>query len=272
MKRYFVDLPEGQIHYSADGSGEPFLLLHQTSSSSITFSQVRTLFAKHYLVLAMDTPGFGDSFRVTEQHDVSWYASIAVRFLDNLGINRAHVLGHHTGASIACELAAAYPERVNKLILLGMGYLSSKEQKERLKGSARVGVPPNDWVIMHPDIAPREDGSHLMVIWNRLKTVEPDLPLHLRDAETAEYIRNGTNARLAKVAIFTYDAGPRLQKIKCPTLCISSDHDPEYENTKKAVKVIPHAQYACISNSGPHIHLTKAKEFAHIVLNFLKSS
>jgi pimeloyl-ACP methyl ester carboxylesterase len=57
MKRAYVDIPEGQVHYRTDGSGPVLLLLHRVPTSSALFIKVIPILAKHYRVIAMDILG-----------------------------------------------------------------------------------------------------------------------------------------------------------------------------------------------------------------------
>ena len=61
MKRGYVDVPEGQVHYRAEGSGDAIILLHMASSSSGEYSRVIPFLAKTYHAIAMDFLGFGES-------------------------------------------------------------------------------------------------------------------------------------------------------------------------------------------------------------------
>src|SRR5580700_1341608 len=114
IRRGFADTPGGQIHYRTAGSGPIVLMLHQTPRSSDEFLDVIPAFAKHFRVIAMDTIGYGDSYRPLDKSTkIADFAKAAVQLLDYLEIGRAHVVGHHTGSVIAMELAAVHPDRVD---------------------------------------------------------------------------------------------------------------------------------------------------------------
>src|SRR6478735_11533350 len=121
-KRGYVHTSWGQIHYRERGTGEPVLLLHQTPSSSSMWERVMHVFPEGFRLIAPDTPGFGcsDAPAVPDAGGLAWYAEQVVALMDALGIDRSSLVGHHTGAMIATELAAASPERVDKLVLIGM--------------------------------------------------------------------------------------------------------------------------------------------------------
>ena len=74
MKRGYIDIPEGQIHYRTAGSGEPLLLLHRSPSSSEEFGDVIPILARDYWVVAMDTPGYGNSDDPPRVYEIADYA------------------------------------------------------------------------------------------------------------------------------------------------------------------------------------------------------
>src|SRR5579871_5980324 len=128
IQRGLIQTDVGQVHYRSGGRGPALLLLHQTAESSRAYTAVLPLFAEHHRVVAVDTPGYGDSDPPARQLSVSDYASASVAVLDALGIEQTAVLGIHTGASIAVELAAAQPERIVALIAIGVPLWDATER------------------------------------------------------------------------------------------------------------------------------------------------
>ena len=130
MRRGYADTPQGQIHYRTDGSGELVLLLHQIFLSSAEYNDIIPRLAQSYRVIAMDTLGHGNSdnppggisaykdYKV-DDFTIEDHADNIVSFLDALDINKASLVGHHGGATLAAEVAASYPDRVDKLVLSG---------------------------------------------------------------------------------------------------------------------------------------------------------
>src|SRR5215471_2905682 len=112
IERSFVSLPSGRVHVAACGAGRPILLLHQTPRSWDEYRDVLPLLGSKYRAIAMDTVGFGDSDPLPSGADsIENWATAAHELLQRLGHARAVVAGHHTGAAIAVEMAAMYPER-----------------------------------------------------------------------------------------------------------------------------------------------------------------
>ena len=109
-QRTFVQTRRGRIHVAGNGTGFPVLLLHQTPRSWDEYRDVLPILGRRYRAIAMDTVGFGDSERAAENSIESW-SDAAFALLDALDIEQAAIVGHHTGAVIALEMAASQPGR-----------------------------------------------------------------------------------------------------------------------------------------------------------------
>ena len=110
MRKAYADSSLGQIHYRIAGKGKPLLLVHQDPQSALQFLYVIPLIIDAgFQVIAPDMPGYGLSEGSSEPSTIPEYADVLVQLLDHLGIDRAIVIGHHTGASMACQMAYANP-------------------------------------------------------------------------------------------------------------------------------------------------------------------
>jgi pimeloyl-ACP methyl ester carboxylesterase len=113
-----LDIGEARVAYYEEGSGKPLLLLHGCPFSSFIWRKVIARLSSHYRCLAPDLLGLGDT-EAPEGADWSLRAQVAMvlAFLDALGIEHAHVVGHDHGGAIAQLLAAEHPERIDRLVL-----------------------------------------------------------------------------------------------------------------------------------------------------------
>lgn len=101
------------------GVGEPVVMLHGLGGTKISFLPVINELARGYRTIAADLPGFGDSGKpLGAAYDAEFYAQSVCQLLDELGIERAHVIGHSMGGRAALELGLTYPERVAGLVLM----------------------------------------------------------------------------------------------------------------------------------------------------------
>ena len=155
IQRGYVPSPFGQLHYAEFGSRVPVLMLHQTPRSWTEYLDVLPIVGARHRAIAMDTLGFGASAKPDGPHSIERFADAADALIDGLGLDRFHLVGHHTGGVIAVELAARHGERVESLLLSGTPYID--EEKRKTAGERR----PVDHVVPNPD------GSHLLELWNK---------------------------------------------------------------------------------------------------------
>ncbi len=110
------------------GGGLPLVMLHgggPGASSWGNFGACLPLFASRFRTILLDQPGFGDSEKTEIVGNFFGFAADALlAFLDELGIERVHLLGNSLGGGTATRFALKYPERVGRLILMGPGGLS----------------------------------------------------------------------------------------------------------------------------------------------------
>ncbi|HZD67078.1 MAG TPA: alpha/beta fold hydrolase [Acidimicrobiales bacterium] len=115
--RHVVDRDWGRLAYVRTGAGPPVVLLHSLALSASMWEPVLGEFAAAHDVVAIDLRGHGASTYDHRPFTVEDMAADVVGLLDDLGIERAHVLGMSMGGSVATVLAAGHPGRVERLVL-----------------------------------------------------------------------------------------------------------------------------------------------------------
>jgi pimeloyl-ACP methyl ester carboxylesterase len=260
MKRGYVDIAMGQIHYVSEGSGEPVLLLHQVPLSSKEYSSVIPLIGKRFRAIAMDNPGYGMSDPLPEDASMEQYAECTISFMDALNISKASIVGTHTGASIAVEMTVRHKERIQKLILNGCPVYEPEVRKSRL-------TDPN-YAVMKIE----EDGSHLTKIWENQKKWSPNLKPESWHRSVVDYLVAGFHAEDAHQAVFRHDVEPLLPLIKAPTLLISGTEDIFCHLLESTKNLIPNCQTKIIEGGGVVIAYEKAEEFSEAILDFLQGA
>jgi pimeloyl-ACP methyl ester carboxylesterase len=133
IKKAYANSIHGQVHYRyavpSAPTGDTLVFLHKSASSSASFTKL----IEHYSSIghpcyALDMPGFGCSFDPTPvaideilTKGTRWYVEVFMEVMESLGIvaKGFHLLGHHSGASLATEMAAVYPQHVKSVCLVG---------------------------------------------------------------------------------------------------------------------------------------------------------
>jgi pimeloyl-ACP methyl ester carboxylesterase len=154
-----------RIRYIDEGSGEPVLLIHgytRNIETNWTTTGVVQNLAKDHRVIAFDLRGHGKS---DKPHDPNAYggelAQDAIRLLDHLKIQRAHVVGYSLGAGIALKLVTTNPERFLTVTLGGLaGYRNWKPEydqgAQRAAAELETDVPFRGLVVaMTPSDEPK---------------------------------------------------------------------------------------------------------------------
>ena len=257
MKRAFADIPEGQIHYRIEGSGDPVLLLHAAVTSSDEYTRVIPYLSKTYCAIAMDFLGNGDSDPTSYPYQIPDYARTVVNFMDSLGIKKASVVSHSIGNMVAVELATTWPDRVNKLAVCGLAILPKPGE----------GIPLNDPPDFTSVVGIKPDGSHLMEWWRRAAMWGD--PLDIVEERVLEYIKGGPRGEEIHWAGRDYNWKVKLPLIDCPMLVLSATKAPFYSGTERLKKLLPKAKFAIIENGSISVDRVMPKEFAEAILGFL---
>jgi pimeloyl-ACP methyl ester carboxylesterase len=263
MKKAYADIPEGQIYYRIEGSGQPILLLHAAVSSSDEYARVIPFLSKKYCAVAMDFLGNGNSDSAPYQYQMIDHARTAVNFMDSLGIKRANILGKNAGANVATELAVNWPERVNKLILSSVGYFPDASE-----GIMMSGHP--DFKSFTSPVEIKPDGSHLMEWWRRAAFWEASP--EILEERVLEYIKAGPRGEEIHWASGKYDLKARLPLINSKTLVLSGSYDPFYPVAEKISKLLPKGKLTVIENGSIYVTRIMPEQYAEAVLAFLNTS
>ena len=109
-----------------DEAAPPLLALHGWLDNAGSYDRLAPLLATRYHVIALDLPGHGHSDHLPDGASYHWpeYVRAVLGAADVLGLAHYALLGHSLGAGIASMVAAARPERIERLLLIeGLGLL-----------------------------------------------------------------------------------------------------------------------------------------------------
>ncbi len=250
IRRGFVDVPAGQVHYRSAGaalSDRPLALIHQSPGSSKQLEGLMLALAPTRRVVAPDTLGNGDSTPPDAPPDIAALAAAAWCALDQILPGRFDLYGSHTGASIAMEIALAHPERVRRLVIDGMGLYAADEQSDILRRYAR-------------EIAPDAEGTHLLKVWHFCRdqflfwpyynrTAAGRLPNGLPDADTlhdfvVEVLKAMRSYHHSYRAAFRHPKRERLALLRLPVLVVCSPSDMLRRYFPEVAALVPGARTA----------------------------
>lgn len=229
-ERSYVRMPWGQVHLREAGDrGAPVLLmLHQSPLSSATFEAVLEPLAQRGLhAVALDTPGFGMSDPTPRPWTIPDYAAAVWQVADALGLDEVTLLGQHTGAVVACESAKQAPQRVTGIVLQGLPLYDAAEREEKIRSYA-------------PAYVPTEDGSHLLVIWDRVLGLYPGLAVEETDRQVLEYLATGPDFATAYRAVFAHEVDTGSLR-DVPIALVHGEQDLVHRFTDTVTAALPWA-------------------------------
>jgi 4,5:9,10-diseco-3-hydroxy-5,9,17-trioxoandrosta-1(10),2-diene-4-oate hydrolase len=125
MTERIVRVDGKDIFVAETGAGAPVVLLHgggPGASGLSNYARNVDALSEHFHLVVPDMPGYGRSAKGVDRRDPFGYLADHIRgMLDQLGIDRAHLVGNSYGGACALRLALDTPERVDKLVLMGPG-------------------------------------------------------------------------------------------------------------------------------------------------------
>lgn len=252
-----------RIYYDESGAGAPLLLIPgQGGYRRGCLIWLAEALAPRFRVVAMDNRDAGESEPETAYYGLGDMAGDAVALLHALGIDRAHVLGHSLGASIALQLVLDHPTRVDHLVLIGAGF--GREPGHR----ADEPLPsPADWWI--------DDPVERMRLWLP-DILGPDYRAQMDEAAEAAIVELERGSRTTWAGMMRQEAATvgdvqilsRLGEIRLPTLVLQGGADfPEQAQALAAA--IPGARFVVLPGVG-HLPWVERPDAANrAILSFL---
>ncbi|MDP4502381.1 alpha/beta fold hydrolase [Nonomuraea turcica] len=276
MKHHSVTTTLGEIAVAETGEGPVLVMLHgggPGASGVSNYHQNLPALARHFRVVLPDQPGFGGSYRPTEEDlDKRSITEITVdalfQALDALGIGTFHLLGNSLGGAAAIAMAQERPERVTRLVLMapGGGWLPSgptptEGQKEMFRyyngggpSEKKMAAFIRTMVFDH-----RQFGEDV---------VKSRYEASLDESHVAFYHRyNAAFAKRGGMDPLWKD----LHKIKAPTLLLwgRDDRTITLDGAQLMLKQIRDVQLHVFGRCGHWVQLERQQEFENLVTGFL---
>jgi pimeloyl-ACP methyl ester carboxylesterase len=238
VERAYVEVGSGTIYAEISGAGRPLILIHGLGGSSRCWARNVPTLARSCRVHVIDLLGFGRSRG--QRFVLCEAAGLLVRWMDQLGLGRACVVGHSMGGFIAACLAAHFPERVERLGLVAAAALPV----ERLS-------PHHAWCILR-----------------RL----PHLPLMLLPVLGTDALRAGPVTLFKALReLLSTDIRLDLAGIGAPTLIIWGEYDATLPLAvgRQLHRHLPQAAFLVLPGAGHFPMWDRPTAFNEAVMQFL---
>jgi pimeloyl-ACP methyl ester carboxylesterase len=262
------------------GDGPPLVFVHGLSGSWPNWLEQLPVFADRsseigqHRVIAMDLPGFGHSPMPRERITISGYARLLDGLLDELGIDAATIVGNSMGGFVSAELAIAFPQRVERLVLVSPAGLSTYRHPRgtralgALHRGERIVAAYTAWMASKSDTVTRRPLLRNATLG--LVTRHPD---RLPSALAAEQLRGAGKPGFIQAleANLDYDFRHRLPEIACPTLIVWGDSDRVITVRDAAVfaELIPGSRKVVYEDTGHMAQIERPEAFNSLLAEFL---
>jgi pimeloyl-ACP methyl ester carboxylesterase len=249
-----------KIRYTDAGSGPVVVLLHGLGGSSANWAFNVPALAQKFRVVVPDQVGFGRSDKPLVNYRVATYVDFLDKFLSELKVERAALVGNSMGGWVAAAYALKYPSKVERLVLVdAAGFAPPKE----FDLSTLSGLNPST----------RDEMKRLagMVFFNPLLKTDAAVDMLLAQRMSAG---DGYTIQRLVESIHRGDdmLDGKLSAVRQPVLLVWGREDgltPLAREGERFRREIPQAQLVVFDGCGHVPQVEKAAEFNAAVLKFL---
>jgi len=247
-----------RLNYTRQGTGFPFVLVHGYLGGSAAWYEQISALSGSFDVIAPDLAGFGASRRLEAPDNIAGCARQVLALLDDLHIDRFHLLGHSMGGMVVQEMAAIAGARINRLICYGTG---------------PVGVLPDRFESI--------DRSRQRLHQDGLEaTADRIVATWFADGEDAPGFRPSRDlayqasmqAALASLTAWeTWNGTAALASLTMPTLVLWGDLDKSYgwSQPEALWRGIRNSRLAVVPDCAHNVHMENPRLFNQLIAEFL---
>jgi pimeloyl-ACP methyl ester carboxylesterase len=259
-----------EVEYEVVGAGEPVLLISPVLADGFLPLLAEPALAGRYQLIRYHKRGWVGSSHTAPPVSIADHAFDAAAILEHLGVPRAHVTGHSTGAVVAAQLALDHPETVHTLVLLeplmltvpsGKAVLQQVEPAFEAYGS---GDHEGAWSIFLSAASGLDWATCRAVLEQRIPGAVAQA---VKDADTLFGVE--------LPAITEWGFGPeRASAIGCPVLSVLGTNTlPLFVEVATFLRSsLPHVQECTIDGVGHLLHIQRPEPVARAIAEFLESN
>ncbi|HTE25737.1 alpha/beta fold hydrolase [Flavitalea sp.] len=251
------------IYYEVSGEGPPLILISGLGGDHFFWDSSLKILSKHFQVITYDTRGIGKTDAPKTSYSLDIFTDDLIALMDELKIEKAHILGFSMGGNIALTLALKSPGRISKLIIAASHAVINHQIRLFVDAVLNVyesGISTKQmfdlicpWLFSNSFLSNPKNEIYLKYDEN-----EPDQqPLY---AWKNQYL-----------AQRNYNVVDSIDKIKLPTLIINGEFDlfATLEDAKLLRDKIEHSVLNVIPQSGHLINYENPELFHKYILDFL---
>lgn len=276
-----IKTKSGDFSIIDKGKGTPVLLLHGfPDSKELWGNQIPALVNAGFRVIAPDLRGYGNSPSPLEKEKYAMpiLMSDVIGILDELNLDKVHLVGHDWGASLSWQLVNYYEQRFNSLTVLSVGFpgnsaWSSLKQRQKSwyfylflqEGLAEKTFADNNWKFAKEVLADHKQLEDVLQRFQKSNALTTAL----------NWYRGNLQNMLSQPNVDYKPSNEKpvipQKKIKLPVLGIWSNMDFALTEAqmKQSTEYTTNFTYKKIEGAGHWMMLDKPAELNSLILNFL---
>jgi len=259
----YFDSAGVRLRYIVEGKGEPVVLIHGFGANiEVGWRETGIVdgLADRYQVIAMDVRGHGrsDKPRTPVAYGLPMVEDV-VRLMDQLRIQKAHVVGYSMGGRIATMLLAERPERLRTAVIGGAGWMDADGLRAR-----RIRMEQTAQALE------QGKGVEPLIAWLAPPSAEPPTPQQV-EAFNRIFLSRNDPVALAAVARGIASLQPPQSKLrvnKTPVLALVGELDPNQSEVDRLERITPNLKVVVIAGAH-HLNAVRNPEFLNNVKAFL---
>ena len=229
----------------------PILVLHGWGAHIEAVAPILAALEGDADVIALDLPGFGESEPPPDAWDVDSYARFIIHFLDEMAVERAHLVGHSHGGRVSIALAADEPERVGRLLLVDA-----------------AGIPPKRGWRYRRRVAVAKLGRLIGKLGSPGRGLQDRMRARVA---SRDYLEASEAMRGTFRAVIAADLGERLPRVRSSTLLVWGDQDDDTPlwMGRRMEELLPDAGLVVLEGAGHYSYADSPGQFRAVARRFL---
>ncbi len=262
----FITIYGQKIHYIEVGSGPVVVLLHNLGGDLSDWNKTIPPLSEKYRVIAFDQIGAGQSDKPFINYRPATWVDFLNGVYKGLKINSASLVGHSMGGAVAASFALAYPEKVERLVLLDAGYGYGIPQ---VSDPTSKGHVPGTLQLLNPSTLEQMQQSLALAFYDQ-KTYVSDTAID--KAFAGSMLGAYAQQRFIESFIRHEDVlDNKLGGIRQPTLIIWGREDrwTPVALGERFKREIPNSELLIVEKCGHFANIEQADQFNAVVNKFL---
>ena len=259
----YAELTDVRSYYELIGDGEPLVLIPGLGCTCRVWDSVAPELASYFSLILIDNRGLGRSIARSKPRSLADYSADIVELLDELQLDRAHVLGLSLGGIIAQRFAVDHPSRVDRLVLVSCTHQFTAYLRGMM---SLLGHSLRRF--------PRRVFAQTMELLGTaplyLDTNEQEIDMLVR-----QRCRQGLHARAMGTqlrCLLRSEVDPADYRITAPTLVVAGEHDALIPNcyARLMAERIPGSRFVMIPGAGHNPMAEVPQAVLPLIVRFLR--